>query len=392
MAYTIKQDLLDYMPAHNPMPVVLYDNTNYAQTGYKYILDIYVNAVFQTRLKAQPDPIYNYGIFDISRMVAGFLSTGYTGNTTLMWQIPSNKAVTVKAGYEYISGGVITQTLNALTSFTPCTAFLGGFSYLEHSIIMNSPTYYDERLLTSSPIVQTMKTDTRAWFDVINKGTVKDLEVKRYNSAGALIGTDYIANSVSTTASMIRVSYGPAQIAGGGALDLSATSYYTVRLRDNTDALIKTGKTVYVDNDCGRYSGTDVQLHFLNQFGGWDFVYMNKKNSKFTTINRSNIKRDGSTMSSDGKAFWSYQSGDRVSNTTYKNRMILNSDFKNDEEFKWLENLATSPLVYMWDENGTLWIVNITDVEYEHKKFINNKLGNVTLAVEYSLENNRQRF
>jgi len=130
----------------------------------------------------------------------------------------------------------------------------------------------------------------------------------------------------------------------------------------------------------------------LNQFGGWDFVYMNKKNSKFTTINRSNIKRDGSTMSSDGKAFWSYQSGDRVSNTTYKNRMILNSDFKNDEEFKWLENLATSPLVYMWDENGTLWIVNITDVEYEHKKFINNKLGNVTLAVEYSLENNRQRF
>lgn len=392
MALSIKQELLDYMPAHNPMPVVIHDALNYSQTGYKYILDVYINGVFTARLKSQPDPTYNYGLFEISKVVAGSLTTSYTGSTTEMFGQPPYKTITVKGGYEYISGGSITQSLDVFGTFNTCIAFNGGFSYVKHAVLMNHPSYYDDRLLSDSPATEYIVSDSNAWVDVINKTSLKDIEVKRYTAAGALIGTDYITNVTYPTSPMVRVAYGPAQISGGGGLSLAATEYYTVRMRDNSNNYIKTMKTVYVKIPCDRWRFTDVKLHFLNEYGGWDYIDFDKKNSKYSTINRTSIKAPGRNLTSTGYEFLSYLSGDRVASTQYKNRMILNSDFKTDAEFTWLEQLATSPLVYMRDETFTLLIVNVTDVEYEHKKFVNNKLSGVTLSVEYSLSNNRQRF
>jgi hypothetical protein len=89
-------------------PVKAIDPITYV--NYKYVADIYINAVQVARLKAFPDPVRFAGVFDIGPIVRSYLAsnfnpvTGITGN-----QYQPFISAQVKFGEEY--GGTLYTNL-----------------------------------------------------------------------------------------------------------------------------------------------------------------------------------------------------------------------------------------------------------------------------------------
>jgi hypothetical protein len=151
------------------------------------------------------------------------------------------------------------------------------------------------------------------------------------------------------------------------------------------DAPSSTIKIPY--STCTNYDS--YRLHFLNKFGGFDSVTFDRVSRVNEEIERKSFKKlYGSTS---GR--WSYNTYDRgITNydTAIKDRLVLNSDWLTESEYAWLEELVSSPEVY-WDNGNELWAVNITDSNYEKKKVVNDKLFNLTIAVEITQKRYRQR-
>jgi hypothetical protein len=195
------------------------------------------------------------------------------------------------------------------------------------------------------------------------------------------VATSYIP---TTTTPVTRpVSY--IQALGDGV------SKYTLSLRA-AEEVVKELVTVNIDQNCDRFSDNACDLWFLNNFGGWGHVRMSKKNTKFTDSSRVSVKQTPGSYNITGVTYKTYDAESRNAYTQYKNRMILNSAFLSDSQFKAYEELSTSPIIYMRDENGVFYNVNVLSNTYEHKKVLNNRLSNLQLEVEYSISNNRQRL
>jgi hypothetical protein len=90
---------------------------------------------------------------------------------------------------------------------------------------------------------------------------------------------------------------------------------------------------------------------------------------------------------------WTYGT-DSFSNVQYyeesKQKLTIFSNWITDTESIWLRELVESPVVYLWD-GTTLQAVNITNSMYEEKKWINDKMFNLQLDIEFSFVDKKQR-
>ena len=73
MSVTILQSPDTVMPVYNDI-VFTVDSTNKSQCSFRYVCDIYVEAVFVERLKLFPDPVTGYASFKINRVLEDYMS------------------------------------------------------------------------------------------------------------------------------------------------------------------------------------------------------------------------------------------------------------------------------------------------------------------------------
>jgi hypothetical protein len=126
-------------------------------------------------------------------------------------------------------------------------------------------------------------------------------------------------------------------------------------------------------------------MHYLNKLGGFDVFNFNKN-----TINEIDIER---------KQFKAplpigYSKTDRLKtnyNTTINDKITINSDWISEEESLLLEQLATSPIIYLERSPTDFVAVNILNSSYEIKTFLTDrKMFNVTFEIEYTYSRYRQ--
>lgn len=92
---------------------------------------------------------------------------------------------------------------------------------------------------------------------------------------------------------------------------------------------------------------------------------------------------------------WNYASVERAYSqydTLIKDTVTINSDWINDEQAAWLEELFTSPAVYLERADNSLIAVNIQTNNYEIRKKANDKLINIQLSFTYAFDRYRQRM
>ena len=71
-------------------------------------------------------------------------------------------------------------------------------------------------------------------------------------------------------------------------------------------------------------------------------------------------------------------------------KLTVNTDYLTEAESEWMEDLITSPSVYI-EENNELIAVNLNQRNIVKKTSLNDKLMQYTFELSYSIKNRRQR-
>lgn len=177
------------------------------------------------------------------------------------------------------------------------------------------------------------------------------------------------------------------------------TAYKAYRLEINTGDYKYIGVSLQISGLDNRYIYFEVldesykyQLYYINREGGLDFIpmqgyyYKSSDNTRFKY--KSNFRTYNGSNTFEGNI-------DKQVNNTYsitsKEVYKLNSYNETEDTYKYLEELISSPKVWLYDGfNDSVYAVDVVDNNFEYKKFNTNQIFNFEVTVEKQLLNYRR--
>ena len=367
--------------------------------------------------------IHSIGISDTSN--------SYSQNTS---QVVGVKLV---GGYEKASSSTAApvETLNqantiiysipASTPYTDTGTNVGGLDIdgTNNPLTNYIPSGATKKFLTNAPRVQFVRGSSTAADNVdeltiafINDGLITDgdvlvkMAIEYYNSSDVQIGaTKYFTNDVASggkaTAddvknSLLYFGCGTANLQNqvdvndAQPSDFADWAYYVIYGADGSGNQ-ETDKYYFyrygasrtgIDDrhqSCTRYD--NVRLAWRNRLGAWDYMNFRGKSTESVDITRSDV---GSVPGTWDSATFTYNNWDRGKKTLYTEAMrklTINSDWLNEDEGIWLEELFTSTNVQILADNNVVYPVVITDKRFTKKTSVNNKIKiQYTVNLEYA--------
>ena len=410
---TIKQQPNKYRPVYNDDFFVV-SSTNYTQPNFQYVCDVYVNGNYITRTKTFPHPTLFNGLFNPKRIVESYVSKNFDLKTNA---IPFSQNTNsycyyqLKFGEEFgaDSSGTTIYPNQAVSNINYVWNGIYDYEdYINFDGNLHNLTSSSKKFLTDAPDGLKIQSTERNYLYGITQssGDIYFLNVTTFNSAGAQIDSYQIANPYQAVSSnndkFFRVGVGPANLNALSAGDVyysefgtfpiigTSVASYNVQTSKWNSTVTSETKTYYVEDVCTKTEA--VRLFFLNKLGGYDGFTFKHKAKINADIKRSNYKKPQGTWSSS--TVFGYGLSDRADtqyDTNIEDTITLVSDYITEEESIWLEELFTSPDVYL-DRDGVEIPINITATSYETKQTAVAKLINYTIEFTYSYNRYRQRF
>ena len=281
------------------------------------------------------------------------------------------------------------------------------------------------KFISNAPIEQYAKlTDygTLSFFNFLNVSTnsfqvgtdnatinmVKYILVKLYNSAGAVLGSAIQIDSTVANGgfnnnndnSQTRLMYFgafPANLDGWSTdwdTHKANVSYYTIQAFDDEDEVIsQLYKINIIGNSCKGFES--IRLTWLNQWGTWDYYTFKKKSIKSLETNRTSYTQQSGTWNESTFKISGYKGGKKNFRVNTKQLITVNTDFINDSESVWFEDLINSTDVYLLNGyqstindnregivNKYVEPVTVTTSSYIRKTKVNDKLIQYTFQIE----------
>jgi hypothetical protein len=371
VAITIENEPGDITPVYSDITYTLSSN-NSGQTNFKFVAVVKnATGTILAKLKA---PVYtgtSYGVFNLSRILQNYVTFDFNQATTIPAKCSNSfLAYSVEFGEEY--GG--TEYLN-LTSDTGKYTWNGLFSKWESEAVSD----YEIAIPSSRKFLTTVRSRrvTRAQYDYLYflRGAatgVDEVEVKAYDAAGVAT-TSVIDQTFNTTAKdeyLLRMAAGvvnlnqipSASLISGtaGSVVPVGTVYYTIQLKQSigNDPCSEAYRFDVIE-ECSKY--TPRVLYFLNRLGGFETLRCSMLNRDTFEVQRKQLKRN--TYDFTGTVYGRDTSAHGIANysTTKTRKVILNTDFLNATEWQWVDDLLSSPIVYL---DGTI-PVNMTNTSME---------------------------
>lgn len=341
--------------------------------NYKFIADVYVNAVLVARIKKIQDPVTGIGIFNIGQVVRNYVSTKFNpaGNVVVAQQLGSGEfslSVQVKFGEEIDYEPTYDITVDsARLFFNHYNGRLVGVSTvlaaLANKVASDRPT-----------IGHVLSTSTHSFVPYFaTSGSAVDFIVTPTGG-----GSTYSTTFTPTANAMEVLNVAPVALNALQAGTItSSTRSYTVQIGSQTYTFKVICEPIY----------TPYTLHFLNQYGGFESKIFSKVSRRMVEVSKKDFGKIPYTV--DGSGNVAFRNSNGVYNETrsvyssqYVEKMTLNSDLLTDGEYTWLEELIVSPLVYMQD-GAYFYPILIKDSNYEPKKVINDDLTNLVINIEF---------
>lgn len=399
MAMTIKSSPATDAAGHNDMIYVI-DSTNKAQSNYQYILKIYVGATLVGTMKNRPNPAFsNYGVFNISSIIQNYLSSDYFKPSATQEDVAPKVMYQVKLSESYG-----TTTNNDVVTDSVRYAWNAALPYLESVQVTNYASFV-QKFITERPN-EFLEVDTNEDHYVCAFGAGYDAVYVKYyankNASGLPASTAYYNVTASTNVSAFVQFSGNTMInVGTKRFNPGSNQSYTVSLASGFNGLASSITSIgnplrFNVTACHPYE--PVVLHFMNRLGGYETVHFRLKSRKRVTTERKKTGQLGYKITSAGAVGYKdsrnvvYDTS-RVYSSTYGYQMTLNSAPLTDAQFIWLEDLITSPVVFVeqYVSNGTLYVpVSLITTEYEFRKRINDKVSIMTIDIEFSEPNATQ--
>lgn len=405
MALTIYNTPFSYAPAYNQMIFTL-SSTNVAQSNFRYIADIYVNgSADYTRLSCVANPNNNYGVFDVAGIVQSFLTRDPEDNTTTFKQcINSIAYYEVKFGEQYGPSSGITNYTNLTTSSGYC--YNGVFEPLEFLdfavntyVLQNSSSQF----LTDRPTFETRSGEKlHLGFMTDLQNEAYSLEIISYYDEGTVFNTVTVQNPYTAIANRqdrsinIRVDYdwlssltNPDLSSGTVPIFVTNWEYYDVRIKNKVGTIVSETIRIYPGEDvCSKYD--PIRFKFLNNYGKYDYYTFTGAKTKNTDIKRNVFKQNPNSWSTTNYNYSTTSRGVSQYETVLNDTITIQSDWITEAESVWLEQLVTSPDVYIYD-GSNLVAVNITNSNYQTKYVASEQLFNLSVTFQYSQNRKRQR-
>jgi len=128
----------------------------------------------------------------------------------------------------------------------------------------------------------------------------------------------------------------------------------------------------------------------MNNYGKYDYYTFTGAMTKNTNIKRNTYKSNPNQWSGTNYNYSTTSRGLSQYETVLDDTITINSDWITEAESIWLEQLVTSPDVYIYD-GSNLVSVNITDSSYQTKYEASQQLFNLVVSFTYSQNRKRQR-
>lgn len=391
MAITINTEPNDISPVYSDISYVVTSN-NYAQSNFKFVAVVKnASGTIIAKLKA---PIFHgttdKGVFNLSRILQNYVTYDFTQSLASISKCTNSYlAYSVEFGEEYNG----TEYLN-LTSDTGKYVWNGMFNLYGSETTASYQITYPSTTPKFLTRVRTRRV-TLAQTDYLyflrgSVGASTEIEVKAYNGAGTLIATSQIKNNFTDAGEksefLLRCPAGPDNLNDITAGNLTSgtagnvipalTSYYTMQAIDNGSQL---GSEVYrfdVVEECSKYE--TQYLYFLNPLGGFETVRCSMASKDKYNISRKQFKRNNYTLSGNTYAYDTSKHGITNYAVEKTKEVTLNTNWLNETEFEWLQDLIASPVVFL----GGI-PVNITDTSYEVFDDIDGP-NNLKITVQYT--------
>ena len=320
-----------------------------------------------------------------------------------------------------------------------------GYNYAYNDYVLNAITYSggtDGKFLTNAPTIQYIGENdfhTIAYFNQSDvaptiqqgAGSMLGLEVGGSTSTGKLVkrilikfyyngvqtGSTIDYSNAATNGSIHWQTGSPIaaiQYTGVGTGNINNCSnqivptnwdYYTVEAKSD-DATIQRISLLYYFYKQEVCKGFEkFRLTWLNRLGVWDYFNFTKKNVRKVNSKRSTYQQIKGSWNERNYIKHGYKGGKKVFSTNSKEVVTLQTDFITEEAATWLEELFTSPEVFVLQErsqtqsenpsdcagSGRRNIINkyvqpciITTSSYTRKTTANDKLKQYTLEIEMS--------
>ena len=287
-----------------------------------------------------------------------------------------------------------------------------GFNFLPFAL----STSDEGRFLTNAPIVQyATKNDygTLAIAPIgglelayikftytLTDGSTIDQKVDRNFTNGA-----YTSASSSSKSAFIYIGCFPGNLRNWSGtfqplIAAGTLESYTVQCFNASDQVLS--ESIKINLLCPNTKGYEpIRLTWLNQYGTWDYYTFNMKSSKMISTKGSTYQQlEGSWNDSTYKVD-SFRGGKKAFRVNATEKITMNTDFVNESETAWFEELINSPEVFILNGYDTsepafslgninallntyVIPVRLTTSSYTRKTIANDKIMQYTFEVEKS--------
>ena len=395
MAITILDTPVTYSTFNDDLWFVT-SSTNSGTTNFKFVYDILVNGNLVSRTKSFPD-VSGYGIFNSAPIVRAFNSNYFEPSGTSIL-VESNDKLKINYVVEFREevSGSISVFPDVSGSYSAYNYTIPLFADEYKTDALNLVTYEDSLLTTS--FSDNLLTE---------RGEETEIEFgdNFYVSYWRKTGGTYIAivdvinenNTIATSVSGTIVLSGEFNMFNLKASNVNTWAGSTI-INSNTygyDFYIfnaTNSRKIKLRQKCNsKYQS--YNLHFLNRVGGYDtmkFGLVNKRNSEYekSYFRRNEWQLTGSQMSKVD-SYNRYNESNINYNIQHKNTYHLISNWVSGQDFEWLSQLVSSPIVYM-EVQGAYFPVTIVNNTYNYKLEISDKLFNFEIDVEVGKKINGQ--
>lgn len=246
------------------------------------------------------------------------------------------------------------------------------------------------QFLTQAPTTQYINDDQSAFLYLLDTSKDFVVRIQSFDASGSVINTTQKTFTSSREFNYLSVgTYDIVNSSASGwtvapATLLVGASYYIVSVNGGANQVIRYN----INQRCSKY--TPIRLHWLNRLGGIDSFNFSLKSQKNTDIDRRSYLQEHHDLSSNNWFYTTKSRGQTDYHVGTTEKLTINTPFLTEEESIWMEDFASSPVVYQELDNKLIALSGKVK-KIDEKTSLNDKLMQYTFEVEYSLNDMRQR-
>lgn len=338
----------------------------------------------------------------------------YDGTASVV-SIPNPYFAVINKGWSGVNtpngtdGGIITNIFRLNATASTRYAFNGTRQYRERTKNFNEyilgltnnnkflRNYTSEyKSINYGPNTTTNEYETVSLIVATASGLTSSVRFAMFNSTGVEQTTYSYNLPTNNVYRRLDIGVGTQNLSNSFSINWGSTNYdyYTVTYLQNGVTASETLK-YKLRNECSPYNANEwIRVLWLNRQGGWDYFTFTRDVKKSVAITRSEYNRI---------LDWDYSVGDRgrtIFATKAEEIFTIQSNWITDNEAKWLEELMTSPEVYIiGNDNDTLYSspstayklpIIVTQNSYEVKTTMRDKMFNFVLSYKMAYNLNLQ--